>query len=610
MKNLNREKLIIFFILFLFVACKNENSNLEVHNIFGDNMVLQRNSKIGITGKAYPGTRINAVLNDVKSSGMAGADSTWKIEFPPMKAGGPYKLVIGTKDSLITFSNILLGDVWIASGQSNMVWTLSMGVEGGEEEIDIANFSDLRFFHVESDYSNQPLQKVKNGSWQVCNSENAKSFSAVAYYFAKNIYSTQQIPIGVVVSAIGGTTIKGWIADKNTIPDNTEEDLTAIYPEYNDSEWKEVNLPAYIEEFDNPDYDGYSWFRKEIQLEDTSDSLLIHLGRIDDSDETWLNGQKIGETNSYNEQRVYRVDKSLLTKGKNVIAVRVLDGSGLGGFWGTVEEMYIETISGEKITDLSGVWKFNNNIKPQFPLNKLVPAQPGVMFNAMVAPFTGNSVKGIIWYQGEADVSIADLYQQKMNDLITSWRDEWNNEELPFIYVQLPNFLLKTDSVIQLSSKWAKLREAQRNTLAVPNTGMAVTIDLGEAGNVHPAKKEEVGTRLALQALEIAYNIDSLTASGPVYESFEVRGDTIFLSFSGTGTGLVLQKDGKPNGFALRGIETGFLEPTIKLMDNKLIVNHHDVKDPIELRYNWADNPDGKLYNKQGLPASPFKIEF
>jgi sialate O-acetylesterase len=613
MKNNTLLCLIIVTVIGISGCTQQLSEDISLMRVFGDNMVLQRNQEIIIQGKATPLRKVKVEFNNQEYETKAGKDSIWKTNIPPMNAGGTYELTVTGKDTSILLKNIMIGDVWIASGQSNMVWKIGYGIKNTEKELKEANYPEIRMFTVESDYNRTPLPDVNTGEWLVCSPDTAGYFSAVAYFFARHIHKEKKIPVGVIVSAIGGTTIKGWIAEdivnknKETIP--VDVDTSAIFPEYDDEAWTEMNLPSHWENKGYTDYDGYAWFRKNIIIPEdfTGKNLQLHLGRIDDKDVTWFNAKRIGAGEPYNYLRNYPIDKKLIKKGENLIAVRVLDGSGKGGFWGPKEEMYLADDLGNKILDLSGKWKFNNTIKPQFPVDDIVPAQTGVMFNAMVNPFRVIPVKGIIWYQGEADVSIADLYEEKMKNLISSWRKKWGAPDLPFLYVQLPYYKEKTDSAVQLSSDWAKQREAQLSVLSVPYTGMAVTIDVGEAGDVHPRNKLPVGNRLALAARKIAYGED-ITCSGPLYDSHVIHDDTVIISFKHTGESLTIHGD-TLSGFALAGPDGTYYKAGAWIRNNNVYLISDKVSEPVSVRYGWADNPDCNLYNSEGLPASPFRTE-
>jgi sialate O-acetylesterase len=608
MKNI----ILLLVVLLILGGCKKEPATgVKLANIYGENMVLQRQKAISVHGTASPKGKVTVMLGENSATAIVGKDSTWKVELPPMSAGGPYTLHVFGKDTTLIYQNILIGDVWIASGQSNMVWKMSWDVTGADEEIAGANYPGIRFITIDRDFSRIPRDNIESGNWVMANPDTVGSFSAVAYYFAKKIHLEERVPIGIVVAAIGGSTINGWIADGILQTEEIEViDTSMIESGYDDSNWGTMILPAFWESAGYPGYNGYMWLRKRFDLEkeDSNKDLVFHLGKIDDRDVTWLNGKRIGSSRKYNLPREYMVDDALLNEGLNTLVVRVLDESGKGGLWGPAGEMYISDTNNNVILDLSGEWKYNKDIPPQFPLDELFPAQYSVAFNAMVNPFTVLPAKGIIWYQGEADAAMAPLYEEKMKRLITSWREEWKNEDLPFLYVQLPNYKEKVDSIVQQSSEWAALREVQKSLLSLPNTGMAVTIDVGEAEDVHPKNKKDVGTRLALAALNIAYDDTSLVYSGPMVESYEVINDTIVLTFNHVGSGLHA-KDGTLKGFALVGDKQQFYEPVAWIKEDKVYLYNADISITREVWYGWADNPDVSLYNKEGLPAPPFKIK-
>ena len=573
-------------------------------------MVLQRDKPIIVHGTASPRGEVAIMLGQNSVSGTVEKDSTWKVELPPMSAGGPYTLHVFGKDTTLIYPNILIGDVWIAAGQSNMVWKMGWDVTGAVEEITMANYPGIRFFTVDRDFSRTPQENKAQGNWVVASPDTVDSFSAVAYYFAKKIHLEERVPIGIVVAAIGGSTINGWIAAGTVRAEEIDEiDTSMINPGYDDTTWETMVLPSLWENAGYPDYNGYMWFRKTFNLEkeDSQKDLIFHLGMIDDRDVTWLNGKRIGNSRQFNLLREYKVDDELLNEGLNALVVRVLDESGKGGLWGPADEMYVSDSNNNIIFDLSGDWKYSKDIPPQFPNDELFPAQYGVAFNGMVNPFTVLPAKGVIWYQGEADAAMAPLYEDKMKRLISTWRKAWNNEDLPFLYVQLPNYNEKVDSLVQKSSEWAALREVQKSILSIYNTGMAVTIDVGEAEDVHPKNKKDVGERLALAAMNITYDDTSLVYSGPTIKSYEIINDTVVLSFKHVGSGLHAKND-TLTGFALMGEDQQFYAPVAWIEGNKIYLYSLKVTNPKELWYGWADNPNVSLFNEEGLPASPFKI--
>jgi len=611
--NQSSDKFSFLFIIFIFFisSCSQEPAtDVEVFNIYGNHMVLQRNKEIVIAGKANPNGMVTAEINGITSSAVADIDSLWEVRLPPMSAGGPYELYVSGKDTLV-FTNIMLGDVYMASGQSNMVFKMEWINE--KEEMANADFPGIRMITVGDDYYDKGRSNVKKGEWKVCTPENVGDFSAVAYFFAKMINFDENIPVGIITSAIGGTTIKGWIGPDEKLVDESEKpgfmDTSMIYSDYDDSDWFEMEVPGFIENQGFSDYEGYFYFRKSITIPEkfANQPLLLHLGKIDDKDVTWLNGQRIGETNVYNEPRIYEIPADLVKAGENIIVVRVLDGSGKGGFWSDKEDVYISDMSVNSIQALSGKWKANNTIPPQFPLDTFVPGQRAVMFNAMVKPFTRFPVTGILWYQGEADVSIADIYDDKLTELVKTWRNEWDDDALPFLFVQLPNFMERTDSAVQKSSDWARQREAQAKILDLDNTGMAVTIDIGEAGDVHPKNKRDVGKRLALIAEHMIYGKE-LVYSGPVYKDFQISNDTVKVSFELFGSKLKIKGD-QLKGFAIAGEDNQFVKPLARIKNDMVYLSSDKVNNPVAVRYNWADNPEGNLYNEEGLPAAPFRTD-
>ena len=585
-----------------------EATDIKISNVFADHMVLQRGREINFHGEGTPNSTATAEFNGLNRKITIDRDGLWNTIFPKMEAGGPYEFKLTIKDTTLILTDILIGDVWIGSGQSNMVWKLEWDVQNSDQEIANANYDQIRFFTVGNDFSYTRKNSVENGQWVVCSPDTAGSFSAVAYFFARHLQTIENVPVGMVVAAIGGTSINGWIGDQELEESQIDhqEDTSAGSIEFNDSSWKTMELPAFIEDFEDPEFTGYAWFRKSFDLP-LDEPLQIGLGKIDDEDEVWLNGHKIGQLAKYNQYRRYYVPDSIVKPRDNIIAVRVLDKSGLGGFWGVADSMYVADIDGKMLVDLSGDWKYSINILPKYPVDRIIPGIRSVMFNAMVHPFTEIPVKGVVWYQGEADEIIGEWYEAKLRTLIESWREAWKNSELPFLIVQLPNFRQHHNMPVGVHDRWPVVRQAQLNVSALNGVETIITIDLGEAGDIHPKNKQDVGYRLGLMAEQMVYN-KKVVSHGPTYKNHVFRGDTAIVYFEHVSSGLEVRGD-TLSGFALAGDDGQFYHAKAWVEDNTVFLNSLKINHPVAIRYGWADNPSCNLYNGEGLPTAPFKTD-
>lgn len=639
---------LILLCIVIFSQCKSPNAeNIQMPALFGDNMVLQRDMDVAVWGTAEPGGTVQVSINNNKAEAKVDEDGKWMLKLPPMEAGGPYEFKVeGAKET--TFTNVMIGDVWVASGQSNMEWPLQATVDNYEEEIANADYPNIRLLQVEKDLSTVELNKLRNPTaWEECSPETIPSFSAVAYFFGRDLYQKYDIPIGLISSNWGGTPSEAWTskgvireyepfgeqisemeaqastqqeeeANMQAIQDerariireaNEKISAEGFTPEFEYDNWKTMPTPIHWEgaNVGMDKFDGYVWFRKEINLPSrlAGNAITLHLGQIDDNDVTWFNGEKVGETNAYNELRVYEIPANLVKAGNNEIVIRVEDTGGGGGIYGPAEEMKVE--SGSFSQPLTGDWQFNETIEPKLPVISNSPNQPSVLYNAMINPLIPYGIKGVIWYQGESNAGRAYQYRSIFPAMIKDWRKNWGISDFPFLFVQLANFMDRKPE--PADDAWAELREAQSMTLDLPNTGMAVTIDIGEANDIHPRNKQDVGSRLALAAQKVAYGED-IVYSGPTYESMKVDGDTIRLTFTNVGDGLMKLPDEDLKGFAIAGEDHQFVWANAIIKgENEVAVASPKVKNPVAVRYGWASNPEVNLYNDEGLPASPFRTD-
>lgn len=638
----------IILILITTIACHSGFCQLRLPRLVRDSMILQRDTKIRIWGWANKNEKVSITFNGKQASAKAGADGKWIVWLPPMKAGGPYTMNISAGNT-ITLKEILIGDVWVCSGQSNMVHQMELHGIRYASDIATANYPQIRHFWIEnvSDLNGR-RDDLSSGYWKWANPEDVKAFSAVAYFFARKTYERYHVPIGLINASWGGTPIEAWMSEESlkefpsilaTIQKNKDTayindinrkafagrgNRTAIQdkgltgplpwydPAYIPKGWHTIAIPGYWEDQGIRDLNGVVWYRKEIDLPAAmaGNAARIFLGRIVDADVLYINGKQVGSTTYMYPQRRYNIPAGLLKEGKNLFVVKVTNTNGKGGF---VPDKPYCLFSGKDTIDLTGYWQYK--VGEVFERRAggsgfgiAAQNQPAALFNAMIAPIVNYSIKGFLWYQGESNTGRPDEYAKLQPAQIQSWRKEWQQEDLPFLFVQLPNFMDVSYSPTE--SQWAAFREAQLRSLAVPNTGMAVTIDLGEWNDIHPDHKKPVGERLALAAWKLTYGENHIEYSGPIYQSAAIEDNRIIISFDHTGSGLISNDDEPLSQFAIAGADKKFVWANARIDGDKVVVWNDTIAHPLYVRYAWADNPDGaNLYNKEGLPASPFRTD-
>lgn len=632
-------KNFIVFILLIFSVIS--NANIKMPLIFSDGMVLQREKQIPIWGFADANESIEVRFNKQIKKTTADKNGKWTLNLSPEKAGGPFELIIIGKNK-ITIKNILVGEVWICSGQSNMEFQVSKTMNA-EKEIADANYPMIRHFGVVQDLSGTPKDDLKQGKWEEASKENVGNFTAVGYYFARKLYSELKIPIGIINTSWGGTNVETWtsreafqnspdfkalIADLPVMnvdsiselyavqmkervekiqgnPVNTDNEGSFKETTFNDSNWGELNTPGLWENQPLGNLDGVVWMRKTITLaaEDLKSKAVLSLAKIDDEDITYVNGIEVGKNTVYDTKRVYTIPANVLREGTNVISVRIVDTGGGGGIYGEASDLKITL--GTKIIPLDGKWKFKViAVKTALSPN----SYPSLLYNAMVNPLVPYAIQGVLWYQGEANVWRANQYKKAFPLLINDWRTKFKQGNFPFYFVQLSTFD-EFGGNSQKGSRWAELREAQSETLKLPNTGMAVTTDIGNAKDIHPTNKQDVGLRLAAIAMNSIYG-KKRVHSGPTYKSQEIKGGQIILTFDNIGSGLSTPNNNELKGFEIAGADKVFHSAKAIIKDNKVIVSSDQVQNPVAVHYGWADDDTQiNLFNKEKFPASPFRTD-
>ena len=644
---------VISSIVFCYLLLVSQVAFCQVRlpRLVSDGMVLQRDANVNIWGWADKGERVTVKFNGRTYKAITCSDGTWLVVLPKLKAGGPYTMQIKGEDNNITLKDILVGDVWVCSGQSNMDLNMYRARDVYPDVIANSENPHIRRFFVSTKYDfKKPLEDLDSGTWDSANPESVLKFTATGYFFAKALYEKYKVPIGLIHASLGGSPIQAWmsegalkefpkelvVAEKykdgdyikqveekdkvasdawyNTVRQNdkglAEGEKPWFDPAYDTSEWQTMNIPGMLSNDESGPVTGVVWFRKEI---DVPASMLgkparLWLGRIVDSDEAYVNGSFVGSVSYQYPPRKYDIPANLLKEGKNIIVVRVTINGGWGGF--IVDKPY-RLMTAEQTLDLRGPWQYKVGMTMDTPApsSTFVRWKPTGLYNGMIAPVLNYTIKGVIWYQGESNTGNPSEYSKLFPIMIADWREKWEQGDFPFLYVQLPNIMPPQDQPSE--SNWAELREVQLKTLdVVPNTGMAVTIDVGEWNDPHPLNKKDVGERLALAARKVAYGDRRVVYSGPVYKSMEIEGNKIILSFTNIGGGLVAKGDGELKHFAIAGADKKFVWANAKIEGNKVVVYNDDIAEPMFVRYGWASNPEGaNLYNKEGLPASPFTTE-
>lgn len=622
-------------------------ANVRLPKIFTDHAILQRNVSINVWGWADKGEKIVVMLNKQKQSTVADNTGKWQLKLNGMPAGGPYDLIVKGKN-LIVLKDILLGEVWLCSGQSNMEFTLKSS-QKATEEITKAKYPTIRQFRIKQKTSAQLSEDMDVSEWKACSPDVAGEFSAVAYYFAKTLNKELNVPIGIINSSWGGTYIEGWIShsalikdmDYKQVPELTNLQLQKWYsnvgdlfsyykqmlgiqsfdnykaddsqwhlPAYDDTKWLSVPFPGSFDQTILPLYDGTVWFRTVVDIDKqiANNGLTLHLGKMKDQYEIFINGEKINREINTDRVFQYEIDPQKLVAGKNVIAIKVINYWEAGGFISPANEYVIEGKNGYIIQLAEQTWRMNIASVLRVWLNN-PNVHPSIIFNAMINPITAYTIKGVLWYQGENNENYAFQYQKLLPLLIADWRAQFRQGEFPFYFVQLPNFKNFNQNSQNGGANWAEMRDAFSKTLCVSNTGMAVTIDLGDSTNIHPKNKEDVGKRLSYIALNNLYN-KPIEYSGPEVDQVTKSTGEMIVKFKKTVSSLIVKdRYGYLKGFEIAGEDQHFYYAKATLDGNTVTLQNNFVPNPVAVRYSWSNNPDGNLYNSAGLPASPFRTD-
>ncbi len=649
-------KTLTYPVIFLMLCSLSlpVSAQLKLAKIFSSEMMIQRGETVPVWGWSTPGTEVVLRWDDSPPfHTITSKQGEWEIKLPPTTKKGPHRMEVRSGSENVIVENIIAGDIWLCAGQSNMEWMVENSNQA-EIELARAEYPEIRLFDVPHKMANLPAKDLPGEPvWHPCRKESVRQFSAVGYFFGRDLHEKLGLPIGLISDNFGGTIIQTWMSPEGFAGlVNYEKDIAALpevdfeadkregHDEFNVwlrafhdrdkgisdeqyvwantdySDWKSMDLPGIWEASGDTslfERDGVVWFAKDFYVEEIPAGVdqKLSLGPIDDSDMTWINGTLVGQMeNRYNKDRWYTIPPGVLKTGKNTLVVRVEDYIGGGGLYGDPEQLFVRI--GEEIIPLAGRWKYKVGMLTDTPMpkNNFGPnGYPCVLYNGMIAPITRFPIKGVIWYQGESNVYKAVEYRDLLQRWVRDWRSRWHAPDMPFLWVQLANFGPVQET--PKPSMWAELREAQEAGLALPHTGMITAIDIGEGKNIHPRNKQEVGRRLALAAEKEVYGLP-VKYYGPHKRSATFGDNYVDIRFDSVYGGLyVTNRYGCAHGFSIAGADRVFHWARAYVVDAQTVrVFAPEGKAPVSVRYAWEDNPfDLNLFNSEGFPALPFRTD-
>lgn len=625
------------------------------HGIFSDQMVLQSGRRIPFRGTGPAGSPIRVTAGPYTGETTAALDGQWRVELGPFEAGGPMDVVMEAATTRTLLRDVLVGEVWLCSGQSNMEWPM-WATDRANEAIAEAVHPRIRLFTVARTPTGRPqADVVPKHQWVPCSPDSVRDFSAVAYYFARELQRVRGVPIGVVSAARGGSPAECWLSAESLalIPDFAEEasalrrtggEDDALIADYerrrdewnalvrtldagyednepvwattdlSDDEWSTMPVPSIWQREGLPEFNGIMWFRRTAEVPDhfSETTTVLLLGAIDDCDDAFVNGEWVGSTEGAGAIRAYVLPPGKVRAGRNSITVRVLDYGGEGGFRGGEHRFAIETTGTAQVTSvpLAGEWRYRigpsmAQIPQARPVSPRLGMLPTALYNGMIVPVREFPFAGILWYQGESNVGRAAQYRALFPAVIEDWRALLGEPRIPFLYVQLAAFGQPFTSGRRAPA--AELREAQAGALRLPATAMVTAVDVGNCADIHPRDKLTVGLRLARAARVIAYG-EKLPIAGPRLRRADRRGRAMVVSFEGVTTGLTVRGSGL-RGFSVAGTDQVFYAAEARLASGQVVAFSPNVSRPLAVRYNWADCPDGNLYDGNDLPVLPFRSD-
>jgi sialate O-acetylesterase len=627
-------------------------SDVALPALVGDHMVLQREDEVKVWGWAEPGeaVTVTASWSGAAKSTVTDAEGSWSVMLATGPAGGPHSLTIKGRNEVVV-NDVLLGEVWVCGGQSNMEWRLMDSAPHYDEDIAKADHSTIRLIEVPHRISPTPTVDF-DGAWQVCDPSVAPAWTGVGFFFGRELEQELDVPIGLISCNWGGTVAEAWTSEStlrdwddfrgglDTVraeaadPESSEEQRSKRLedwwsgldeidqgtregwqaPDFDDSEWRKMEVPNDWADTPLGAFDGIAWMRRGFTAPDGWDGkpFMLELGPIDDMDTTWVNGTLVGgmqERNRWNTDRLYEIPAGVVHAGENVIAVRVYDSGGGGGLHGKAEQLGIAPVDVSRPLSLAGTWRYAASTPqselPAWPNDGVLHQHyPTVLYNGMLAPVTDYAMRGVIWYQGESNRSRHEQYRELFPAMIRDWRTNWGRGDFPFYFVQIAPFAYGNDT-----GETSLLREAQMHAQRLPNTGMAVTMDVGNPRDIHPKNKRDVGHRLALWALAKTYEREIAVWSGPQYRGVELEEGALRLHFDSVGEGLQARGGGELTHFQVAGVERVFHDAQAKIEGATIVVSSPDVPAPIEVRYGWGTIDEPNLMNSAGLPASSFRTD-
>ncbi|HSD16136.1 MAG TPA: sialate O-acetylesterase [Thermomonas sp.] len=616
---------------------------VELPRMFSEGMVLQRGQPIPVWGRSGPGATVKVVFDGSSVSTTADASGNWRVTLPAHAAGGPLRLRIDDGVAPVELRDVLVGDVWLASGQSNMEWPLAQ-TDGADAAIAAANDPLIRHFKIPKSWSSVPQWQLQGGAWVSASPASAGQFSAAAYYMAVELRKATGVPIGIIDSTWGGSRIEAWMdaatqgldaadsaaaerkarADDERAtaearrrlaqwPQGRADDSGWQAPGLDTSTWASIKVPGIWESQGWVIIDGIAWYRTAFDLSaaEAKAGVTLAVGRIDDSDTTWVNGVQVGQTTmQYNLPRAYAVPASALHAGRNEVALKVIDSGGGGGVHGVASELYVQLADGAR-RPLDSEWRFRIADAHLVPADDNKNQFPTLLYNAMIHPLQPYPLRGAIWYQGESNayaVPESLRYRTLFPAMIQQWRAQWNAPALPFLWVQLASFGSGADTPQE--RPWSVLRESQAATLSLPATGQVVTLDIGDRDDIHPRNKRDVGQRLALLARHVAYG-ESLVHSGPIHRDVRFADHAARIRFDAGGAALAVRGGGtQVQGFEVAGADRVFHPAQARIEGDTVVVHSDAVVAPVAVRYGWHDDAgNADLANAAGLPASPFRSD-
>jgi sialate O-acetylesterase len=639
-------KLCVLTVLFLFTGFFESYATIKVSHLISDNMVLQRGTKTNIWGTGNPSELITLIFKGKQYKTRAGKNGDWSLLLDASAAGGPYTLNIKGKSDAIEIKNLLVGDVWLCSGQSNMQFSVAEAINAASE-IAAADDTGIRHFKVPNRNGEVPLMQLSGGEWKACTPAHTGAFTAVGYFFAREMRKLHpDVPIGLINASWGGTQIEAWTSyagfgwkglndlkkfheqeytrrigllrqQHKVVPADTDAGMAGGIPlwtgtDYDDSKWMEWNAPGWWWGNSLESFSGVIWFRKSFELPAAiaAGAVALSLGVFDDCAKVWINGHLIDAANDRSgKPRQYMVEPRHLNKGKNTITLQMTNTDAGGGLLGNQDMLKVS--SGFYQQSLAGVWKYRIGKFEYLP--KTQPqTTPAGLYNEMISPLTPYTIGGTLWYQGEQNatgISAAYKYREQLKTLVNDWRTQFKSGVFPFVVVQLPNF--QAPPLLPGPSNWAVMRESQSQVLNLPNTAMVCTVDLGDAADVHPINKQDVGKRAALAVRKLVFKEPGLD-TGPAYQSIQIIGDTARITFNSIAKALgTRDRYGYVTGFAIAGDDKKFVWAKARIQGKQVLVWSDRVKAPVSVRYAWANNPaDASLYSTESqLPVLPFRTD-